>query len=145
MQHCIMKKTCATCDESLPIKDFPKGIQSDDCRKCRRRKTVLKACRKFRDVHREQERVRCIQYNKDNAEQRRAYNKTRDPYKERARRRLRGAVARGNIKKPSKCEKCGWEGRIQAHHEDYSKPLEVQWLCPICHGRHHSKYYRNGQ
>ncbi|MHC4647806.1 MAG: hypothetical protein ACYTBJ_20275 [Planctomycetota bacterium] len=35
------------------------------------------------------------------------------------------------------CEKCGAEP-TEAHHEDYSKPLEVIWLCPRCHKREHS-------
>lgn len=35
------------------------------------------------------------------------------------------------------CERCGYGIGIQAHHEDYSKPLEVVWLCPPCHGARH--------
>lgn len=35
------------------------------------------------------------------------------------------------------CEVCGHEEAI-AHHDDYSKPLEVRWLCSVHHGRAHS-------
>lgn len=31
------------------------------------------------------------------------------------------------------CEMCGSED-VHAHHEDYSKPLNVRWLCPLHHG-----------
>lgn len=34
------------------------------------------------------------------------------------------------------CERCGSD-RSQAHHEDYSKPLEVVWLCPLHHMARH--------
>lgn len=34
------------------------------------------------------------------------------------------------IKQP--CEKCGCE-KVEAHHEDYSKPLEINWLCKKHH------------
>jgi hypothetical protein len=35
------------------------------------------------------------------------------------------------------CQRCGYGIGIQAHHEDYSKPLDVVWLCPPCHGARH--------
>ena len=39
------------------------------------------------------------------------------------------------IRKP--CEKCGSTARIHAHHDDYSRPLDVRWLCPLHHNEHH--------
>jgi hypothetical protein len=42
------------------------------------------------------------------------------------------AYQRRGIIVPQSCEKCGTE-KAQKHHEDYSKPLEVRWLCKACH------------
>ena len=39
------------------------------------------------------------------------------------------------IRKP--CQSCG-DKKSFAHHEDYSKPLDVKWLCPACHNAHHA-------
>jgi hypothetical protein len=36
------------------------------------------------------------------------------------------------------CSVCGKE-RAQAHHEDYSKPLDVIWLCPLHHSQRHKE------
>jgi len=45
------------------------------------------------------------------------------------------AQKRGQLLKQP-CEKCG-EADSQKHHEDYSKPLEVRWLCARCHRVEH--------
>ena len=37
---------------------------------------------------------------------------------------------------PQPCEKCG-ASPTHAHHDDYSKPLDVRWLCPVHHAEHH--------
>jgi DnaJ-class molecular chaperone len=58
---------------------------------------------------------------------------------ERARARLRYAVWTGKVVKPTRCDDCGATGQINGHHHDYSKPLDVQWLCAACHGRAHAK------
>jgi hypothetical protein len=43
---------------------------------------------------------------------------------------------------PEPCRICG--GKAQAHHDDYSKPLDVIWLCPIHHGERHRLVRRYG-
>lgn len=61
----------------------------------------------------------------------------RYPEKWRARQLARYAIKIGQIIKQP-CEVCG-EMKVQAHHEDYSKPLEINWVC-IKH--HREKYHR---
>ena len=63
------------------------------------------------------------------------------PYQdERAHDILEKAVARGHVIRPDGCSVCGATGHmrdgrstIQAHHDDYNKPLDVRWLCQHCH------------
>jgi hypothetical protein len=50
-----------------------------------------------------------------------------------ARERVRRAVQAGRLVRPDRCEGCELSVPVQAHHDDYSKPLEVRWLCPACH------------
>ena len=45
------------------------------------------------------------------------------------------AMKTGMIKK-SGCQVCG-KSKAQAHHEDYSKPLDVVWLCTRHHADRH--------
>lgn len=57
--------------------------------------------------------------------------RSRNPQKSRAHRIVRVAVKNGKLKKQP-CVECGKE-KAEAHHEDYSKPLKVIWLCRQCH------------
>ena len=57
----------------------------------------------------------------------------RFPEKKAAKDALRAAVRYGKINKPDACPICGKTGLIHGHHTDYSKPLDVQWLCQPCH------------
>lgn len=42
----------------------------------------------------------------------------------------------GNIVRPNCCENCGrTDVKIEAAHKDYSRPLDVRWLCRSCHVR----------
>lgn len=47
------------------------------------------------------------------------------------------AVRRGKLK-VQPCEKCG-ASNAEKHHDDYSKPLEIRWLCRGCHMEHHKE------
>ena len=51
---------------------------------------------------------------------------------------LNNAIQAKKIKKPKKCSVCNKKARIMGHHEDYYKPLEVIWVCQICHKKLHN-------
>ena len=92
----------------------------------------------------------CKEYRAKNADKLRAYNKEynrewrkkygyhneissskRYPEKEYARRLLRYACKTGKMLRGS-CEVCK-KPNAQGHHDDYTKPLEVKWFCPLHH------------
>lgn len=50
-----------------------------------------------------------------------------NPEKKKAHGKVSYALKKGVIKKLP-CEECG-STIVDAHHDDYSKPLEVRWLC----------------
>ena len=64
-------------------------------------------------------------YRKNHAEENKAQNK------------LNEALRAGKIVRPNKCVVCQKECKPQAHHYDYSKPLDVMWLCVRCHANVH--------
>ncbi len=47
------------------------------------------------------------------------------------------AVRTGNLIRPDMCSECSRKCKPEGHHDDYSKPLEVIWLCTECHGKRH--------
>lgn len=53
-----------------------------------------------------------------------------------ARVKARRAIRTGRLVRQP-CEVCG-VAKVEAHHDDYSQPLSVRWLCPTHHREHHA-------
>jgi hypothetical protein len=49
------------------------------------------------------------------------------------------ALKAGTLVRPDRCVECPRTVGIQGHHEDYSKPLDVAWLCRKCHAKRHPR------
>lgn len=81
-----------------------------------------------------QERIRSRTQTKRDSIKR---SQLRHPEKHRARVQLHNAVARGKIQKRP-CEVCALP-KVEAHHDDYSLPLEVRWLCRTHHTMLHQR------
>lgn len=62
-----------------------------------------------------------------------------NPEKIRAHRTVRYWMRKG-VLTPGACEVCGATERIEAHHDDYSKPLTVRWLCHKHHWNLHHEH-----
>lgn len=60
------------------------------------------------------------------------------PARKAAARAVRLALESGRLLKPKYCQFCK-STKIGAHHEDYTKPLEVIWVC----AKHHSKIQKD--
>lgn len=71
------------------------------------------------------------------AAERAEYHRNRQEH--RARILLNQAVRRGHIER-GPCEVCGVV-KVQAHHDDYAKPLDVRWLC----AEHHRALHMSGR
>lgn len=56
-----------------------------------------------------------------------------------AKARVRYAVQSGKILRPAACAVCENHCKPQAHHFDYSRPLDVVWVCASCHRLVHSE------
>lgn len=92
------------------------------------REKMLKAIKRWREENKERYLAQQVEYKKKNR------------HKINARFRVTNAIRRGKMVRGTKCESCGiQEGKMEAHHEDYSKPLEVKWMCFVCHRKKHNK------
>jgi|GEM_PF-6821707 len=67
----------------------------------------------------------------------------RHPEKLAAQLAVRSAIEKKQMVKPRICDRCWVEyrsrGELQAHHRDYSKPLQIVWLCRACHLEAHGR------
>lgn len=132
-------KTCFKCGVPKPRSEFYAHPKMADglvgkCKECnkndvRERYAVTREQRAAYDKKREQDPERKI--NKQ-----RYMRKHRDehPDKYAARGAVNNAIRDGRLVRQP-CLLCG-DKKTQAHHEDYSKPLDVEWLCFKCHREH---------
>ena len=149
---------CRKCGQRKPASDFYKSQYSRisglgecaECTKARVRKNRLANVdyyreydrHRFRSDPRVSERHRRYQLSEAGREASRAAKARwmgRNPVKRIAATAVGNAVRDGRLEKPSHCENCGKSGRIHGHHDDYSKPLDVRWLCPKCHSDWHAE------
>lgn len=126
------RKYCPKCQATKPVGDFHRHRREKDGRQSH-----------CKDCQRAHERA--------NREKRAAYGQAyrqRHPKKRHARNAISNAIRDGELKRPDRCEDCGGVGQsdsgIQAHHEDYSKPLDVKWLCRDCHSARHARMRTQG-
>lgn len=144
------RKICTGCKAEKPWSEFHPtklGTPRPRCKQCEaERQRNLPPAKKreyanrWRDNNRETFRLidrRC--------RKRRTDHYVPDPVKARARRKVRAAVESGDLIKPNHCQRCYTNGGVQAHHVDYSKPLKIEWLCSLCHGRESRKYEKPEQ
>ena len=59
----------------------------------------------------------------------------RNKHKRQAQKKVQNALIVGKLKRQP-CKVCG-EMKVHAHHEDYTKPLDVMWLCVKHHAERH--------
>lgn len=142
------KPDCATCGA---IKENPRDAY---CKACKRNKAHQKSIEEGRrykhDDGRNPNCTRCGKEKKGSyvldsfcSSCKLYYKKLRKPYmteeqkfKEAVRKLTNSKIRSGHlIRQP--CEVCGTEEKIEAHHDDYMKPLDVRWLCKKHHQEHH--------
>lgn len=132
-------KICKCCHKELPLSEFNKNRNSKDGLqdKCRACFSEYNKARYKSDPERFREAVKRYRAsNKANVFETRLNVCKKHPTRENASRVIDEGVRAGIIKRPDHCSGCGCsdkEHRIEAHHNDYSKPLDVIWLCTPCH------------
>jgi hypothetical protein len=72
-----------------------------------------------------------------------AFRRARDSYKKRYPMKYAAHIITGNairdgkLIRASNCSVCSATEKIEGHHDDYTKPLDVRWLCEGCHKEWH--------
>ena len=144
-----MTKVCSKCKKRLPLKSFHKSIyhrlgRCAWCGKCfsayskidkakNRERISAKHSAWYRNGGKEIVRKNVKIYRKKHQPWKKLPKIQRQAYA-----KLQNAKRRGFII-PQPCEVCGSVKQVEAHHKDYSKPLEVNWLCHIHHKLTHGR------
>lgn len=127
-------KICAACKalkEDTCFYSSSSGYLSSKCRPCSIEYSRNRRWLKFEQVYRYQSKIRRTEKHKARTNE--ATKKSQRKYSERfaARTSVRLAIEAGKLFREP-CIICG-EQRSEAHHEDYSRPLQVKWLCHTHH------------
>lgn len=138
-----MTKECFKCGVIKPLTDFYKHPRMKDgrfnkCKECNK-KDVRKNRKDKIDYYRSYDAGR---YKNDPSVKQRISKAASDwnarhPDRYKAHYLLNNAVRDGRLMRPDQCQECGVTGRLHGHHHDYTKPLDVEWLCPPCHFARH--------
>lgn len=155
-----MSKVCNRCERDLPVSSFTKKSSAKDglcghCRECAKAHYAANAdhIRARNRAHyanvsegaRDRQRERLRQFMESNPDYRSVSSrKHRETHPDKVRARQAAAYARraGRLV-PLPCAECG-AAKVEAHHEDYSKPLDVVWLCRTHHiARHRTEATNN--
>ena len=145
-----MTLTCKVCSATKGADEFYASNRSTckDCAKARAREYRGENIEYYRDYdkrrYQEDPMVRERHRRYQNTEAGKASMRdsrrkwlSQNPEKRAAHVILNNRLRRGDIKKPDKCQDCGSTGRIHGHHHDYTRPLDVEWLCALCHSNRH--------
>ena len=131
-----MNKKCFRCGETKDVSEFychkeMKDGHINKCKECTKR-DVRENYRKNKKHYQSYEARRAETIERKEysrlAEKR---HRARYPEKYKARTAVSNAIRDGRLTKEPCCL-CG-SMFSQAHHEDYTKPLEVKWYCKQCH------------
>jgi len=133
-------KLCNTCETEKDESLFHKRKASSDglaarCKTCQKVYDKARAKDPQRELARRiyaQSEEGRLKSNKAKAEYRK-----RNPKKTAAHSKVARALRSGDISKMP-CEKCGGLN-VHAHHDDYSIPLNIRWLCDNHHNEWHKK------
>lgn len=135
-------KKCSKCGIVKSTEKFNKDIRHKDglqsqCKSC---KALYD--KSYRQNHKEQIVVKHKIYYQTisgKATSLRNTRKQRRKFPERAKAlwTINNAIRAGGLKRSIFCEGCGLPAKTEGHHPDYTKPLEVYWLCRSCHQMEH--------
>ena len=113
-------------------------------RRARCRDADRRRCRKWRGANTKKSRAATRNYRRTHRAARRAYRaryKRENPVTLAAQLLVQAAILLGRLTRDP-CEICGRVSsrnfKIHGHHEDYSRPLKVRWLCAAHHNQVHA-------
>jgi len=148
-------KTCRNCNVEKPMTEYYTHKRMADghlniCKDCVRSKVTTNRennLNYFKDYDKKRamlpHRVQARKEYSETEQGKKAIAKSQSSYRKKyplkyaAHVIVSNAIRDKKIVKQSICSECGSEKKIEGHHDDYTKPLSVRWLCEPCHKQWH--------